>query len=355
MLPPDGVGVKQQGSRVAVVVNLEEERSRGRKPSLDELHRLVSEDLHVVNELILKHMQSPVPLIPQLAGHLIAAGGKRLRPMLTLAAARLCAYRGGRHQALAACVEFIHTATLLHDDVVDESDLRRGLATANALWGNKASVLVVDFLFSRAFQLMVADGSLRVLEILSGASAVIAEGEVLQLVTSNDTETSEQAYLDVIRCKTAALFAAACRIGAVVAERPKVEEEALESYGLNLGITFQLIDDMLDYSARQAELGKTVGDDFREGKVTLPVVLAFRRGDESERRFWRRCIEQVEQSKDDLGHAIELLESHGALRDTVMRARHYGSIARDALGIFPDTPEKRALVDVIDFCIERAY
>ena len=283
---------------MAVIVNLEEERGRSRKPSLDELQRLVNDDLRVVNELIVKHMHSPVPLIPQLAGHLVAAGGKRLRPMLTLASARMCGYRGGRHHALAACVEFIHTATLLHDDVVDESDLRRGLATANALWGNKASVLVGDFLFSRAFQLMVADGSLRVLEILSGASAVIAEGEVLQLVTSNDTDTSEQAYLDVIRCKTAALFAAACRIGAVVAERPKVEEEALDSYGLNLGIAFQLIDDVLDYSAKQAELGKTVGDDFREGKMTLPVVLAFRRGDEAERGFWRRCIEQVDQSDE---------------------------------------------------------
>ena len=238
---------------MAVIVSLEEERGRSRKPSLDELHRLVSDDLRTVNDLIIKHMHSPVPLIPQLAGHLVAAGGKRLRPRLTLAAARRCGYRGGRHQALAACVEFIHTATLLHDDVVDESDLRRGLATANAVWGNKASVLVGDFLFSRAFQLMVADGSLRVLEILSGASAVIAEGEVLQLVTSNDTDTSEQAYLDVIRCKTAALFAAACRIGAVVADRPKVVEEALDSYGLNLGIAFQLIDDMLDYSAKQAE------------------------------------------------------------------------------------------------------
>ena len=339
---------------MAVILNLDEERGRSRKPSIDELHRLVSDDLRIVNELIIKHMHSPVPLIPQLAGHLVAAGGKRLRPMLTLAAARMCGYRGGRHQALAACVEFIHTATLLHDDVVDESDLRRGLATANAVWGNKASVLVGDFLFSRAFQLMVADGSLRVLEILSGASAVIAEGEVLQLVTSNDTDTSEQAYLDVIRCKTAALFAAACRIGAVVAERPKVEEEALDSYGLNLGIAFQLIDDMLDYSAKQAELGKTVGDDFREGKVTLPVVLAFRRGDEGERRFWRRCIEQVEQSEEDLSHAIALLERHGALRDTVARARHYGAIARDAMGIFPDGPEKRGLLDVVDVCIERA-
>jgi octaprenyl-diphosphate synthase len=300
-------------------------------------------------------MQSPVALIPELAGHIIAAGGKRLRPMLTLASARLCSYAGDRHKALAAVVEFIHTATLLHDDVVDTSELRRGLATANAVWGNKASVLVGDFLFSRAFQLMVADGSLKVLEILCNASAVIAEGEVLQLVTSNDTATSEQAYLDVIRGKTAALFAAACRVGAVVADRPKVEEEALESYGLNLGIAFQLIDDMLDYSAKQADLGKTVGDDFREGKITLPVVLAFRRGDGPEREFWRRVLETQSQDEGDLARAIELMERHGALKDTVARASHYGAIARDALGIFADGPEKRTLVEVVDFCIERAF
>ena len=340
---------------VAVVVNLGEERGKPRRPSLNALAALVGDDLKGVNDRIVQHMHSPVALIPQLAGHIIAAGGKRLRPMLTLAATRLCGYRGDRHIALAACVEFIHTATLLHDDVVDDSELRRGLATANAVWGNKASVLVGDFLFSRAFQLMVADGSLKVLEILSQASAVIAEGEVLQLVTSNDTETSEQAYLDVIRCKTAALFAAACRIGAVVANRPKVEEEALDSFGLNLGIAFQLIDDVLDYSAHQAELGKTVGDDFREGKITLPIILAFRRGDEEERGFWRRAMEDLEQQEPDLDRAIGLMERQGALRDTVARARHYGAIARDALGIFPDTPEKRALVDVVDFCIERAF
>jgi len=355
MLAVVRIGVKERGRSVAIIVNLEEERGRARKPSLDELQRLVAEDLHVVNALILKNMHSPVPLIPQLAGHLIAAGGKRLRPMLTLASARMCGYRGGRHQALAACVEFIHTATLLHDDVVDESDLRRGLATANSVWGNQASVLVGDFLFSRSFQLMVADGSLKVLEILSGASAVIAEGEVLQLVTSNDTETSEQAYLDVIRCKTAALFAAACRVGAVVAERPRVEEEGLDSYGLNLGIAFQLIDDVLDFSAKQAELGKTIGDDSREGKITLPIILCYRRGNEAERGFWRRCLEKLDQAEADLDHAIALMEGHGALRDTVARARHYGAIARDALGIFPDSPEKRALIDAVDFCIERAY
>jgi octaprenyl-diphosphate synthase len=340
---------------VAVIINLEEGREKPRKPSLEPLTQLVGEDLKAVNQLIVDRMHSPVALIPQLAGHIVAAGGKRLRPMLTLAASHMCGYEGERHRALAACVEFIHTATLLHDDVVDESDLRRGLATANAVWGNKASVLVGDFLFARAFQLMVADGSLRVLDILSTASATIAEGEVLQLVTSNDTETSEQSYLEVIRCKTAALFAAACRIGAVVADRPRVEEEALDSFGLNLGIAFQLIDDVLDYSARQSELGKTIGDDFREGKITLPVVLAYRRGDAEERAFWRRVLEEVEQTEDDLKRALGLLERHGALRDTVARAGHYGAIARDALGIFPDGPAKRALVEIVDFCIERAY
>jgi octaprenyl-diphosphate synthase len=340
---------------VAIIVNLEDERGKPRKPSLNALTDLIGRDLEAVNTRIVQHMHSPVALIPQLASHIVAAGGKRLRPMLTLAAARLSGYRGDRHIALAACVEFIHTATLLHDDVIDESGLRRGRASANAVWGNKASVLVGDFLFSRAFQLMVADGSLKVLDILCQASAVIAEGEVLQLVTSNDTETSEQAYLDVVRCKTAALFAAACRIGAVIAARPKVEEEALESFGLNLGIAFQLIDDVLDYSARQAELGKTIGDDFREGKITLPVILAFRRGDETERAFWRRAVEDLDQRDDDLARAIALLDRHGALRDTIARAGHYGAIARDALGIFPDGAEKRALLESIDFAIMRAH
>ena len=340
---------------MAIIVNLDEERGKGRKPSMNALAALVGDELRLVNERILQSMQSPVALIPQLAGHIIAAGGKRLRPLLTLASAKLCDYRGDRHIGLAACVEFIHTATLLHDDVVDESDLRRGLATANALWGNKSSVLVGDFLFSRAFQIMVADGSLRVLEILSGASAIIAEGEVLQLQTSNDTATSEQAYLDVICSKTAALFAAACRIGAVVADRPKADEEALDSFGLNLGIAFQLIDDVLDYAAAQPELGKTVGDDFRDGKITLPVILAFRRGDAEERSFWRRTLEDREQKDGDLGHALALMQRHGALRDSVARAAHYGAIARDALGIFRDGPEKRALLEAVDFAIERAH
>lgn len=341
-------------TKLAVVTNLSLKRSTPDVNALDKLTVLVADDLKACNALIIDRMQSPVELIPQLAGYIIAAGGKRLRPVLTLASARLCRYGGDRHQGLAACVEFIHTATLLHDDVVDESDLRRGLASANAVFGNKASVLVGDFLFSRAFELMVEDGSLDVLRILSHASAVIAEGEVLQLTTSNDTGTSEQAYLDVIRSKTAELFAAACQIGAVVAERPSVEEDALFAYGLNLGIAFQLVDDVLDYSALQARLGKTVGDDFREGKITLPVLLAFQRGDEDERGFWRRTLEAREQAPGDLARAQRLIEQHQALRDTVERAHAYGEEALAALAIFPDGPERRALADIVAFCIARA-
>ena len=338
---------------MAVVVRLDSEREK--KTSLGPIIELVAEDIKAVNQVVVDRMQSQVSLIPQLAGHIVAAGGKRLRPMLTLAASRMCGYEGDRHVGLAACVEFIHTATLLHDDVVDESDLRRGFASANAVWGNKASVLVGDFLFSRSFELMVEDGSLKVLGILSSASAKIAEGEVAQLVTANDTETGEAAYLNVISCKTAQLFSAACRIGAVVSERPLVEDEALDTFGLNLGIAFQLIDDVLDYSAKQAQLGKSIGDDFREGKITLPIILAFRRGNDDERTFWRRTLEDLKQEDKDLDTALSYLEKHNALTDTVERARHYGAIARDALGIFPDNPEKKALIHLIEFCIDRAY
>lgn len=339
---------------MGVVVSLDGDKKE-RKASMDVLQALVADDMRAVNQEILDRMHSPVALIPQLASHLIAAGGKRLRPMLTLACSRLCQYDGDRQVKLAAIIEFLHTATLLHDDVVDESAQRRGQASANDVFGNKPSVLVGDFLFSRSFEMMVEDGSLDVLALLSRASAVLAEGEVMQLMTTNDTETEETAYLDVIKGKTAVLFSAACRLGAIVAERPKVEEDALDSFGMNLGIVFQLVDDVLDYSAKQADLGKTVGDDFREGKITLPVILAYRRGDDDERDFWRRTVGDLQQTDDDLAHAITLMEKHNALSDTIERARHYGAIARDALGIFDDSPEKGALADIIDFCIERAY
>lgn len=323
--------------------------------SIDALMALVARDLSAVNTVIMQRMQSPVSLIPQLAGHVIAAGGKRLRPMLTLASSRLCGYKGDRHVGLAACVEFIHTATLLHDDVVDESDLRRGLASANTLWGNKSSVLVGDFLFSRAFELMVEDGSLEVLAILSKASSVIAEGEVMQLVTTSDITTTEAAYLDVIRAKTAQLFAAACKIGGVVADRPVAEVQALEAFGMNLGIAFQIVDDVLDYSAKQATLGKAVGDDFREGKMTLPVVLAVAGSAGAEHSFWERTLEELDQHEGDLETAIGYLEARGTLAESVARARDYAARASSALAGFPDCPERRALAEVVQFCIERAY
>ncbi len=339
---------------LTVVTNPEPKRQ---KPStaLDDLTALVADDLMAVNQLIVKHMDSPVALIPQLGGYIVAAGGKRLRPVLTLAAANLCGYQGDKHRLLAAVVEFIHTATLLHDDVVDESDLRRGLASANAVFGNKASVLVGDFLFSRSFELMVEVGSLEVLAILSNASAVIAQGEVLQLQTTNDTSTTEEAYLEVIKGKTAELFAAACRVGGVVAGKGEAELRALWDYGMNLGIAFQLVDDVLDYSAHQATLGKTVGDDFREGKLTLPVVLSFQRGDEAERAFWRRTMEELEQTDEDLAHAQALMARHDALTDTVARARHYGGLACAALSVFPDSPLRQALLNVVEFVISRDF
>jgi len=325
------------------------------QPSLDPLSRLLSADLDRVNALIVARMHSPVVLIPQLAGHIVAAGGKRLRPMLTLASAHLCGYRGDRHIALAAAVEFIHTATLLHDDVVDASDLRRGRDTANAVWGNKPAVLVGDFLFARSFELMVEDGSLRILEILAHASAVIAEGEVGQLVTANDTSTTEAACLEIIEAKTAALFAAASRLGAVIAERPPAEEEALERFGRNLGMAYQLIDDMLDFSARQSELGKSVGDDFRDGKITLPIVIAFARGDAEERAFWRRTLEEGDQGPGDLGRAIALLERRGALAETLRRARLYAAEATQALAPFAPGPLSRALVETAAFATTRGF
>ena len=316
---------------------------------------LVAEDMHGVNGVILERMQSKVVLIPELAGHLIAGGGKRMRPMLTLGCAALLGYSGTRHQKLAAAVEFIHTATLLHDDVVDGSGLRRGKQTATLIWGNPASVLVGDFLFSRAFELMVEDGSLRVLKILSHASAVIAEGEVEQLTTQRRIETDEEQYLTIISAKTAALFAAACRIAPVVAEADEEAEFALERYGKYLGIAFQLVDDVLDYGSEQDVMGKAAGDDFRDGKVTLPVILAYARGSEDERSFWRSAMAGERASDEDLERAIGLLRGSEALSETLDRARQYGRRALDALAGFPSSKAKSALSEAVEFAISRAY
>ncbi|MBV8662347.1 MAG: polyprenyl synthetase family protein [Hyphomicrobiales bacterium] len=337
---------------MGIVIPLEE---RPADRLIEPLADLVAEDMARVNQTILSRTGSEVAMIPEIANHLISSGGKRLRPILTLATAGMCAYAGSGHVKLAAAVEFMHTATLLHDDVVDESDMRRGRAAARVLWGNEASVLVGDFLLGQAFKMMVEVGSLPCLETLSSAAAVIAEGEVMQLSAAKDTATTEDAYLAVIRAKTAALFSAACEVGPILAQRGKAEIEACRGYGANLGVAFQLIDDALDYGGAASKLGKNVGDDFREGKITLPVVLSFRRGSSEEREFWRRTLERGEIADADLEAAIVLMKKHRALEDTIERARHYGAMARDALELFPSSVWKHALLDAVDFAVQRVH
>ena len=337
---------------VGVVVAMD---NKSAQQGISGLVNLVAAEMERVNSTILSRTGSDVALIPEVATHLISSGGKRLRPMLTLATAGLCGYRGDGHIKLAAAVEFMHTATLLHDDVVDGSDMRRGKLAARMVWGNEASVLVGDFLLGQAFKMMVEVGSLPCLDILSTAAAVIAEGEVMQLSAAKDTQTTEDDYLAVIRAKTAALFAAASEVGPVLAGRSKADEAACRSYGANLGVAFQLVDDALDYGGSAAKLGKNVGDDFREGKITLPIVLAMRRGSETERDFWRRTLERGEIAEGDLEQALALLRRHRALEETIERARHYGTLARDALALFPASPWKQALLDVVEFCVSRTH
>ena len=338
---------------MGVVVPFEEKQA---EPGIEALVALVAADMGRVNEMILSRTGSDVTMIPEVANHLISSGGKRLRPMLTLATGQLSSYEGTGHVKLAASVEFMHTATLLHDDVVDESDMRRGKVAARVKWGNEASVLVGDFLLGQAFRMMVEVGSMRALAILSDAAAIIAEGEVMQLAAAKNIETTEDAYLAIIRAKTAELFGAACEVGPVIAERPKSEAAACRSYGMNLGVAFQLVDDALDYGGAAAKLGKNVGDDFREGKITLPVVLSVRRGTDADRAFFRRTLERGEIDEErDLEEALSIMRRNKALEDTVARARHYGAMARDALAIYPDGPMKRALLEAVEFCVARAY
>lgn len=337
-----------------VVVSIDAGGGRGAKASIDPLVKLVDGDMGRVNRLILDKCGSEVEMIPEVARHLIDSGGKRLRPMLTLAAAQMCGYEGDKHILLAASVEFMHTATLLHDDVVDESDMRRGKLAARMLWGNQASVLVGDFLLGQAFRMMVDAGSLAALDVLSHAATVIAEGEVMQLSTAKNLETNEDEYLAVIRAKTAALFAAAAEVGPIIAGSERTTIRAFRSYGTNLGLAFQLIDDALDYGGSTAQLGKNVGDDFREGKVTLPVVLAYRRGTDEERLFWKSAIVEGKSDDDNLSRAMGLLRKYDAISDTVARARHYTEMARDALAPMKGSVHKDALVEVLEFCISRA-
>lgn len=340
---------------MGVVVSIDKQGGATSRENIDRLIALVSGDMERVNAMILSRTGSDVTMIPEVANHLIESGGKRLRPMLTLATAMLTNYGGDGHVKLAAAVEFMHTATLLHDDVVDESEMRRGKKAARMLWGNEASVLVGDFLLGQAFKMMVEVGSLQCLDVLSSAAAVIAEGEVMQLGAAKNTATTEDEYLAVIRGKTAALFAAAAEVGPILAGCDKAAITACRSYGMNLGIAFQLIDDALDYGGASTKLGKNVGDDFREGKITLPVVLAFRRGSDEERAFWKRTLSEGEVRDGDLDRAIQTMRSHRALEDTVDRARHYGAMAKDALALFPASNMRTALEEVVDFCVARAY
>ena len=336
---------------MGVVIPLEENKNK--QASVKPLVDLTKSGMERVNQLILSKAGSDVQMIPEVANHLISSGGKRLRPMLTLASAELFGYEGENHIRLATAVEFMHTATLLHDDVVDESAMRRGKSTARMIWGNQASVLVGDFLLGQAFKMMVDAGSMDALDVLATAATVIAEGEVMQLSAAKNMETTEDDYLAVIRAKTAALFAAAAEVGPIIAGTDRATRNALKSYGMNLGLAFQLVDDVLDYGGKTADLGKNTGDDFREGKITLPVILAYRRGNQTERAFWKQAIEQGDSSDANLEKAMGLISKYGSLADTITRARHYGTIARDALAPLADTPMKSALLEVIDFCIDR--
>ncbi len=339
---------------MAEIINFSE-TTRGTDNALADLQSLFADDLQRTELQISKHMQSAADLIPAISDHLIGAGGKRLRPLLTLSAAKLCGYKGDGHITMAAAVEYMHTATLLHDDVVDDSDMRRGKPTARNLWGNPASVLVGDFLLGQAFRMMVAAGSLPALDILSAAAALIAEGEVMQLAAMNNAQISEDKYLQIIDAKTAALFAAAAEVGSVIAGADPAKQAALTAYGRNLGIAFQLVDDALDYGSVNDVLGKNTGEDFREGKVTLPLILAYHRSDDAARAFWDELVQKPQDDDEGLAKTVSLMKQTNALVDTVERARHYGDRAKDALGLFAAGETRDTLIRLVDFCIARAY
>jgi octaprenyl-diphosphate synthase len=326
----------------------------GAANAVDRLAALLAEDLTAVDAIIHQYMTSPVGVIPNLAAHLIDAGGKRIRPLITLASARLLGGGGDGPRKLAAAVEFIHSATLLHDDVVDVSAMRRGRQSAHLVWGNSSSVLVGDFLFARSFNLMVETGDIQVLDILARAASVIAEGEVMQLAAANDAETTRERYMEIVAAKTAALFAAAARSGAVAAGRAGPEAAALEVYGRERGLAFQLVDDALDYGGLSAAMGKTTGDDFREGKVTLPVIFARDSGDDGERAFWRRAV-GGERTDDDFHRAVALVKRHNAIGRTLETARAHADAANAALMSLPANAYREALAELPDFVIERGY
>lgn len=315
----------------------------------EQLNKLLSSELAKVNTLITSQLQSEIPLIPELASHLISAGGKRVRPMLTLAAGKLCGYEGEALHALAAAVEFIHTATLLHDDVIDESELRRGKPSANQLWGNQPTVLVGDFLFSRAFEMMVSSNSIEVLDCLSRTARIISEGEVNQLMITRDLTTDQSAYFKVIGAKTAQLFASAARVGPILAALSENHKNAMEAYGYHIGIAFQLVDDLMDYFGQSDMIGKNTGDDFKEGKMTLPVILAYQAGNTQEKAFWQKCLGDLKQEPQDFNQALAYMSHHKTYETCKTEAENHINKAKESLDLFEDSSIKQAMLGLADY------
>jgi octaprenyl-diphosphate synthase len=321
--------------------------------SLDAIRTLIGDDIMAVDQVIQQHLQSEVVLINQLGNYIISNGGKRLRPLLVLLSAHACNYTGTQHIESAAIIEFIHTATLIHDDIVDASEMRRGKETANTIWGNEASVLVGDFLYSRAFEMMVDVGQMRIMEIIAHATNVIAEGEVMQLLNCHDADTTVESYLHVIHCKTAKLFEAAAQLGAILGQRPEKEEQALAAYGKHLGTAFQLIDDTLDYSATSEQMGKNIGDDLAEGKPTLPLLYALTQGSPEQQKIIRQAIENG--GLEHINEVLEAIESTHALDYTADTAQQEANLAIAALQPLPASPYKEALIELAHFAVHRRY
>lgn len=334
-------------------VATKQNQTRNNQMSLQSLINLTQYDMERVNQFILSMAKSEVEMIPEISNHLISSGGKRLRPMITLASAHMFGYQNDGHIKLATAVEFMHTATLLHDDVIDESNLRRGKSTARMIWGNQASVLVGDFLLGQAFKMMVDVGSIEALSVLANAAAIIAEGEVMQLSAAKNIQTSASDYLKIINAKTAALFSAAAEVGPIIAGYKDKERSALREYGTLLGLAFQLIDDALDYGGAAKHLGKNIGDDFREGKITMPVILAYARSNTVEKAFWEQALENGNNNDEALAHAQYLIEKYDSLSDTIEQARIYGTRATNALSSMDKNLAHDALVETVDFCIAR--
>ncbi len=321
-----------------------------------ELKNLLGNKLEKVESLIELKLKSEVNLIEKMSDHHLRSGGKRLRALLTLGSAKLTGYElGDRDINLAACVELIHAATLLHDDVIDESSLRRGVKTTNSIWGNQSSILVGDYLLSRCFEIMVDDGDLEVLKLLSSTSAKIAQGEVLQLQHKGEADLLEDTYLDIINLKTAALFSAATKTGACISASSEKEKKALDSYGKNLGLAFQIADDALDYYGKDKFFGKEIGKDFFEGKVTLPLIIIFQKGNDEERSFLTEIMEKETRNEDDFSEALALINKYKAIDASLKRAEYFVNVSYDSLGIFPDNEDKKILQNLTGFSLNRSF